>query len=93
MSDWYIDTEKDFKYHIFYYTTLSISSDSRDKKDIKKFDIIIYEKSDDANNLRMRKTTIKGNNEEAIKYLKKNLIDYSENETDQFKEEDFKPLK
>ncbi|MDI9312539.1 MAG: hypothetical protein QM535_20175 [Limnohabitans sp.] len=94
MSDWYINTDADFRiYNIFYYTTLSITSGSRNKNDKKRFDIIIYEKSDDANNLRVRKTIINGNNQEAIKYLRKNNIDYSENDFEQFKEEDFKPLK
>lgn len=96
-SNGYINTDADFRiYNIFYYTTLSITSGSWDKNDKSKFDITIYEKSDDANNLRMRKTIIKGNNEEAMKYLKKNdidYIDYPENETEKFIEEDFKPLK
>lgn len=96
-SNGYINTDADFRiYNIFYFTTLSISSGSWDKNDKSKFDITIYEKSDDANNLRLRKIIIKGNNEEAMKYLKKNdidYIDYPENETEKFIEEDFKPLK
>ncbi|KFF09025.1 hypothetical protein [Chryseobacterium luteum] len=96
-SNGYINTAADFRiYNIFYFTTLSISSRSWDKKnDNERFDITIYEVSDNDNTLRMRKTLIKGNNEGAIKYLKKNdidYVDYLENWGEKFKEEDFKPL-
>jgi hypothetical protein len=93
-SNWYINTDKEDVeiYTIFYYTTLSVLFRSSDKNNQKGFEITIYEKSDNADNLRMRKAVINGNYNEAMEYLKKNDIDYSEYKEEQFKEEDFKKI-
>lgn len=95
ISNDYIDSDHDFKiFNTFYYNTLSISYENKIKK--IKFEIIIYEKVsgliDNQNNLLMRKVIIKENNKEAIEYLKKNRLDYSNINDADFKEDDFKKI-
>lgn len=79
-------------YRIVYFFTTEIKNTIKEKENDEHFQIDIFENI--VSNLKenvciMRKVTIKGNKEEAIKYLNQNKLNYNEIEPEKYKYQDF----
>lgn len=86
------ELSKSHIYRIEYFFTTDINNTINEKENDKHFQIYIFENIGSnlkENGCLMRKVTIEGNKEEAIKYLKENKLNYNEIEPEKYKDQDF----